>query len=94
MEVLLFNSLKVQEIVDKNDPAHSTFIWSDLPRGMGLSFGNFCRQILLNHLSEIAPLAVEISDQNGSVKTRFGVLTGISENGRASDLILKLKEII
>src|SRR5687768_550257 len=92
--VSLFNSLKVQEIVDKDNPARSTFIFQDLPLQIGTAFGNLLRQTLLNHVSGIAPLAVEISDQNGPVKTSFSVLSGVSEGGITADLILKLKEII
>ncbi|KLL01589.1 MAG: DNA-directed RNA polymerase subunit alpha [Mycoplasmataceae bacterium RC_NB112A] len=90
----LFNSLKVQEIPDKNNPQCSSFVFQDLPLQMGTSLGNFLRQILLNHLSEIAPLAVEISDQNGPVKSKFSILSSVAENGITSYLILKLKEII
>ncbi|MCE8163520.1 MAG: hypothetical protein I3273_05410 [Candidatus Moeniiplasma glomeromycotorum] len=92
--VSLFNSLKVQKVVDKDNPDLSSFIFQDLPLQTGTALGNLLRQLLLNHISGIAPLAVEITDQNGSVKTIFRALSGVSENGVTPDLILKLKEII
>ncbi|MCE8162940.1 MAG: hypothetical protein I3273_00740 [Candidatus Moeniiplasma glomeromycotorum] len=89
-----FSLLKFQEIVDKDNLACSSFVFQDLPLVMGTALGNLLRQILLNHLSGIAPLAVEISDQNGPVKSKFSVLAGVAENGITAYLILKLKEII
>src|SRR3954453_21730035 len=92
--VSLFNSFKVQEIVDKDNSSRSTFVFQDLPLGTSTALGNLLRQLLLNHVSGIAPLAVEISDQNGSVKTIFSSLSGVSESGTTPDLVLNLKEII
>lgn len=92
--VSLFNSLKVQEIVDKDNSSRSTFVFQDLPLGIGTALGNLLRQLLLNHVSGIAPLAVEISDQNGPVKANPSVLSGVSEGGITAYLILNLKGII
>ena len=92
--VSLFNSLKVQEIVDKDNSSRSTFIFQDLPLGSGTVLGNLLRQFLLNHLSGIAPLAVEISDKNGPVEMIFSVISGVGESGITAELILNLKEII
>ena len=92
--VSLFNSLKVQEIVDKDNPNRSSFVFQDLPFMTSTALGNLLRQLLLNHVSGIAPLAVEISDRNGPTKTIFSVLSGVSEGGITADLILNLKEII
>jgi DNA-directed RNA polymerase subunit alpha len=92
--VSLFNSFKVQEIADKENPNRSSFIFQDLPLQTGTALGNLLRQVLLNHLSGLAPLAVEISDQTGPIKSMISVLTGVAQNGATPDLILKLKEII
>src|SRR3954466_7530910 len=92
--VSLFNSLKVQEIVDKDNSSRSTFIFQDLPLGTGTALGNLLRQLLLNHVSGIAPLAVENREQKRPIKTIFSSLSGVSESGTTPDLVLKLKEII
>jgi DNA-directed RNA polymerase alpha subunit len=67
----ILNSLKFdKEIISKNQPYSSTFVFHHLPLTSGITIGNFLRRILLNHISGIAIVGVEISDKNGPIKTK------------------------
>ena len=69
--MLILNSLKIdKEIISKNQPHSSTFIFHHLPPTSGIAIGNFFRQILLNYISGIAIVGVEISDKDGPIKTK------------------------
>ena len=67
----LLNSLEIEEIINKNKPHSSSFVFHHLPSDTGITFGNFFRRILLNHISAIAIMGVEIADKNGPVETEF-----------------------
>jgi DNA-directed RNA polymerase alpha subunit len=61
----LLNSLEIKEITTKNQPNTSSFVFQHLPKGMGVTIGNFLRRVLLSYVSGIAPVAVKIADKNG-----------------------------
>ncbi|CAH1762745.1 9584_t:CDS:1 [Entrophospora sp. SA101] len=88
----LLNNLEIEEIITKNKPNSSSFIFRHLPPTMGITLGNSLRRILLGHISGIAPLGVEISDKNGPVKSKDTILAGVDKVTRY--LIMSLKEII
>jgi len=68
----LLNSLEIsKEIVNENKPYSSSFVFLHLPPTTGTTIGIFLRRILLNHISGIAIVGVEISDKNGPMKTKF-----------------------
>lgn len=89
--MLILNSLKIEEIIDKNNSCKSSFVFRHLPPGMGVTLGNYLRRCLLEYISGIAPIAVKISDKNGLVKTSFSVLEGVLEV--TPYLIINLKKI-
>ena len=77
--MLLLNSLKIEEIIDKNNSCNSSFVFRHLPPGMGVTLGNYLRRCLLDYVGGVAPIAVKISDKNGLVKTSFSTLEGVLE---------------
>ena len=88
----LLNNLEIEEIVAKNEPHSSSFVFHHLPSGMGITLGNYLRHFLLKYNSGIAPLGAKISDKNGSAESEFSVLSGVKEV--TSYLIINLKKII
>src|SRR4051794_17381013 len=88
----LLNSLKIEETVAKNNPYSSSFVLHHLPLGMGITLGNYLRRSLIAYISGLAPLGVKIADKNGSVKSMFSTLEGVTET--TPHLIINLKEII
>jgi len=89
----LLNSLKIEEIVDKNNANNSLFIFHHLPSEMGVTIGNFLRRVLLpSHVKGIAPIGVKITDKNGPAKSKFTNLDGV--NLAAVYVIMNLKKII
>jgi len=88
----LLNNLEIEEKVAKNEPHSSSFVFSHLPTGMGITIGNYFRRVLLQYISGIAPLGAKISDKNGPVKSEISVLEGVNETNPF--LIINLKEII
>jgi DNA-directed RNA polymerase alpha subunit len=88
----LLNNLKIEEIVAKNEPHSSSFVFHHLPSGMGITLGNYLRHFLLKYNSGIAPLGAKISDRNGPTKSEFSTLSGVKEV--TTYLIINLKKII
>ncbi|MEG7978604.1 MAG: hypothetical protein NY202_01455 [Mollicutes bacterium UO1] len=88
----LLTNLEIEEIVTKNKPHGSSFVFRHLPLGMGITIGNYLRRILLQYISGIAPLGATIIDNNGSVKTELSTLEGVKET--TPYLIINLKKII
>jgi len=88
----LLNNLEIEEIITKNKDHSSSFVFRHLPLGMGITIGNYLRRILLRYISGIAPLGVEIIDNNGSVKSELSTLAGVAET--TPYLIINLKKII
>src|SRR3954447_22826326 len=88
----LLNNLKTEEIVLKNKPHTSSYVFHRLPAGMGIVLGNYLRQFLLNYTSGIAPVGAKISDKDGSAESEFSVLAGVRET--TPYLIINLKKII
>src|SRR5205085_5675543 len=84
--------LKTEEIVLKNKPHTSSFIFRRLPAGMGVVLGNYLRQFLLKYTGGVAPSGVKVSDKNGPVKVEASVLAGVEEV--TPYLIINLKQII
>ena len=88
----LLNNLEIEEIVVKNKPHTSSFVFHHLPSGMGITLGNYLRHFLLKYNGGIAPLGAKISDRDGPVESEFSTLTGVKEV--TSYLIINLKKII
>jgi DNA-directed RNA polymerase subunit alpha len=88
----LLNNLKIEEITIKNKPHTSSFIFLNLPAGMGTVIGNYLRQFLMKYTSGIAPFKAEISDKNGPVVVEESALVGVEEV--TPYLIINLKKII
>lgn len=88
----LLSNLEIKEIVLKDKPHSSAFVFRHLPAGMGVVIGNYLRQFLLKYTSGVAPLGAKISDKNGSVESEISVLSGVAET--TPYLIVNLKKII
>ncbi|CAI2162221.1 12450_t:CDS:2 [Funneliformis geosporum] len=106
-KILEAKSLKVEEIIDatpiphggcrpqiinKNNPYSSAFVFHHLLPSMGVTLGNSLRRFLLDYTTGIAIWGVEISDKNGSIRTKLESLEGVDKV--TPYLIMKLKEII
>ena len=90
--MFLSNTLKIEEVITKDSPNSSTFIFRYLPPTMGLTIGNCLRRILLNSLGGVAPIGIEISDKNGPVEVELSTLAGVRET--TPYLVLNCKEIV
>ena len=88
----ILSSLKIEEIITKNNPYSSSFVFYHLPLGMGVTVGNCLRRVLLDYTTGIAISGVEISDKNGPIKTKLTSLEGVDKS--TFHLILELKKII
>src|SRR3954471_14074291 len=88
----LLNNLKTEEIVLKNKPHTSSYVFHRLPAGMGIVLGNYLRHFLMKYTSGIAPVGAKISDKDGSAKAEASVLSGVAET--TPYLIMNLKKII
>jgi len=88
----LLSNLEIKEIVLKDKPNSSSFVFHHLPSGMGITLGNYLRHFLLKYNSGIAPLGAKISDRDGPAESEFSVLSGVKEV--TSYLIINLKKII
>src|SRR2546430_1751420 len=88
----LLNNLEIKEIILKDKPHSSSFVFYHLPEGMGITIGNYLRRFLLNYISGIASLGAKISDKNGPVESEISVLSGVAET--TPYLIINLKKII
>lgn len=88
----LLNNLEIEEIITKNKPHSSSFVFRHLPSGMGVTIGNYLRRILLQYISGIAPLGATIIDNNGPAKSELSTLVGVVET--TPYLIINLKKII
>jgi len=88
----LLNSLKIEEITDKNNNNSSLFVFHHLPTDMGITIGNFLRRIILSYLDGVAPIGVKITDKNGTIESKFKNLVGVRE--ATLYLIMNLKKII
>ena len=90
----LLSSLEIEEIVSKNKPSSSAFIFRHLPLTTGITLGNFFRRILLNHISGIAIVGAEIADKNGPLKTKVDASWEGIDKPIPWYLIVKLKEVV
>ena len=88
----LLSNLEIKEIVLKDKPNSSSFVFRHLPVGMGVVIGNYLRQFLLKYTSGVAPSGAKISDREGPVESEFSTLAGVKEV--TSYLIINLKKII
>jgi len=88
----LLNNLEIKEIILKDKPHSSSFVFYHLPAGMGIVIGNYLRQFLLKYTSGIAPVGAKISDKNGPVESEISVLAGVIET--TPYFIINLKKII
>src|SRR5687768_11323160 len=88
----LQDTLKIQEIITENNPHSSSFIFRYLLPATGITTGNYLRRTLLTSLWGVAPCGAAISDKNGSIKSKYSVLTGVRET--APYLISNLKKIV
>ena len=88
----LLSNLEIKEIVLKDKPNSSSFVFHHLPAGMGVVVGNYLRQFLLKYTSGVAPLGAKISDKNGPVESEISVLSGIVET--TPYFIINLKKIV
>lgn len=88
----LFNSLEIEEIVDKTNVNNSLFVFHHLPDGMGITIGNYLRRLLLGYISGVAPAGVKITDKNGAIKSKITTLAGVKEV--TPFLIMNLKKIV
>jgi DNA-directed RNA polymerase subunit alpha len=86
------NNLKVQEIINENDPYSSSFVFRYLPSNMGITLGNLLKRASECYIRGTAAFAVKIADKNGSVTNTFTTLSGVDKVTRF--LIAILKEII
>ena len=88
----LLDSLKIEEIADKDNNNTSLFVFHHLPSDMGVTIGNFLRRIILSYLEGVAPVGVKITDKNGVAESKFKSLDGVKEV--ALYVIMNLKKII
>jgi DNA-directed RNA polymerase subunit alpha len=90
--MLLLENLTIKEKSIDKDANHSSFLFHYLPSTIGLTIGNCLRRVLLTSIKGLAPIAIEISDNNGPVKSKFTSLSGARET--TPYLIINCKKII
>jgi DNA-directed RNA polymerase alpha subunit len=88
----LLSNLEIKEIVLKDKPHSSSFVFRHLPAGMGVVIGNYFRQFLLKYTSGVALLGAKISDKNGPIESEISVLSGVVET--TPYFIINLKKIV